>query len=221
MSRPHEDREKHTPVDHRPGGEPLFFASGTWCAIDVAHAKTDRSQAAISSYETLIEQARTTSAKARSSAVFSSDNGRRVVAIIELGGHEGFRHLETAWNDHHRYAEHRVKDESSVLELYRVLEGAGGVSIDPDSHTKYAIDRVAHEPARADALTTAISGQAGFLGVIVFGKDDDTRSIILYWFETREALESARTSEAVQRVLGPLGETGESFFLAHLVKTFE
>ena len=42
MTRPHEDLERHTPTDHRPGGVPVTFAPGTWCAIDIAHVKADR-----------------------------------------------------------------------------------------------------------------------------------------------------------------------------------
>ena len=58
MARPHEDLERHTPVDHHPGGPPIEFAVGAWCAIVIAHVKAERVEAALSSYETLIEKAR-------------------------------------------------------------------------------------------------------------------------------------------------------------------
>src|ERR1700681_818925 len=105
MPRPHEDLERHTPTDHRPGGPPIGFAQGAWVAIDVAHVKADRVGAGISAYETLIEKARKSSMKARSAVVLRSVNNRRVIALVEIEGHEAFRHLKSAWDDHHLKAE--------------------------------------------------------------------------------------------------------------------
>jgi len=53
----------HTPPI-TPGGVPVTFAPGTWCAIDVAHVKADRVNAGISAYETFVEKARTSTVKA-------------------------------------------------------------------------------------------------------------------------------------------------------------
>ena len=102
MPRPHEDLERHTPTDHRPGGVPIGFPQGVWVAIDVAHVKADRVGAGISAYETLIEKARKSSSmKARSAVVLRSANNRRLIALVEIEGHEAFRHLKSAWDDHH------------------------------------------------------------------------------------------------------------------------
>ena len=58
MTRPHEDIQHHTAVDHREGGPPIRFPANAWCAIDMLHTKTERAPAAVSAYETLIELAR-------------------------------------------------------------------------------------------------------------------------------------------------------------------
>jgi hypothetical protein len=39
MSRPHEDRQGHTLVDHRLGGLPMTFPNGSWLAIGVGRVK--------------------------------------------------------------------------------------------------------------------------------------------------------------------------------------
>lgn len=167
--RPHEDLERHTPVDHRPGGVPITFAPGAWCAIDVVHMKAERVDAGIAAYETLIEKARKASLGVRVAAVLRSVNHRRVIALVELEGHEAFRQLQSSWDDHHLVAARRDVAESSTLGLYRVAASSGDASIDPESKDAYVF-----------ALQAAPPQAHGYRGLLVFGSDAGDHSAILY-----------------------------------------
>jgi hypothetical protein len=190
MTRPHEDLERHTFVDHRPGGVPVSFAPGSWCAIDVVHTKAERVGAGISAYETLIEKARTASLGVRVAAVLRSVNDRRVIVLVGIEGHEAFGHLRSAWDDHHLVAERRDVAESSALGLYRVATNSGDASIDPATKDAYAFARV----ARGAQLTNALAR-----GALVFESDGDESSIIIYRFGHAEGLDG-ETMMAVRPV---------------------
>jgi hypothetical protein len=220
MMRPHEDLERHTPTDHRPGGVPVTFAPGTWCAIDVVHVKADRVDAGISAYETLIEKARTSTVKAHGAAILRSVNNRRVIALVGINGHDAFRHLKTAWDDHHLSAERHTVAESSALALYQVAASGGHAAIDPTSHDSYAFEHVARDPAHVRALIAAIGTAEGFRGLLVFGTDDTSASVVVYRFEHALQVDAFRQSAAAQQILGPVGDMGESASPVHPVKTF-
>jgi hypothetical protein len=220
MPRPHEDLERHTLTDHRPGGPAVAFAPGAWCAINVAHVKADRVGAGISTYETLIEKARTSTAKARAAVVLRSVNNRRVIALIAINGHEAFRHLKSAWDDHHLNAERHAVAESSSLALYQLAVSAGDASFDPASKDAYAFEHVAREPERVGALIAAIGAAQGFRGTLVFGSDDASASAIVYRFEHSGEVDAFRESAAARQVLGPVGASGESISAVHPVRTF-
>jgi threonine synthase len=220
MPRPHEDLERHTAVDHRPGGLPIEFAKGSWFAIDVVNVKAERVDAGISSYETLIEKARTSSAKAGNAIVFRSDNKRRVVALVQVDGHDAFRHLKAAWDDHHLNAEHHAVAESSALALYQLAATAGDASIDPTAKDAYALEHVAVDPAHAAGVTAALSAAKGFRGVLLFGTADATATALVYRFERAEDLDAFRATPAASNVLGKPGAPGESFHFLRVEKTF-
>jgi hypothetical protein len=220
MPRPHEDLERHTAVDHRTGGELITFSPGAWCAIDVAHVAAGRVDAAISTYETLIEKARTSSAKAHQAAVLRSVNGRRVVAMLALDGHEGFRHVKAAWDDHHLVAEKHAVSESHSLALYRLAASAGNAFIDPATKDSYTFEHVARDPGRLQGLVAPISAAPGFLGVLIFGTDDATASVVVSRFEHAAEIGTFRATSAAVDILGPAGAAGESAFAFHPVKTF-
>jgi hypothetical protein len=220
MTRPHEDLERHTPTDHRPGGVPITFAPGTWCAIDVAHVKADRVNAGISAYETLIEKARTSAVKAHGAAILRSVNNRRVIALIGINGHDAFRHLKTAWDDHHLSAERHAVAESSTLALYQVAASGGQATIDPASKDSYAFEHVARDPNHVRALIAATGAVQGFRGLLVFGTDDATASAVVYRFEHAAQLDAFRQSAAAQQILGMVGDMGETASPVHPVKTF-
>lgn len=180
MTRPHEDLQRHTPVDHRPGGPPIQLPVHTWCAIDIVHVKSDRVDAGLSAYETLIEQARRTPAmKAKSAAILRSADRRRVFVLVEVGGHDGFAHLRSAWDDHHLQAEHRTVAESSTLALYRVISATGECALDPQSKDVYAV-------------ATAQTAAEGFRGALLFASDDATKSFAIYRFEHAAQIEGLR-----------------------------
>ena len=193
MTRPHEDIQHHTAVDHKPGGPAVRFAPNGWCAIDVVHVKSDRVDAGISSYETLIEKARTSSAKAGVSAVLRSLDNRRVIVLVGLGGHDGFRHLKSAWDDHHLRAEKHTVAESSTLAFYQVTYAIGEVGLDPQAKNVYAVEHIAVDPDKAKAIAQTTAQAAGFQGALVFGSDDQTSSVLIYQFEHPSEFEVIRT----------------------------
>jgi hypothetical protein len=217
MARPHEDRERHTSVDHRPGGLPVAFARGAWCAIDIVHVTAERAGAAISTYETLIEQAQTSAAKARAAVVLRSANHRRVIAIVGLEGHGGFAHLASAWDAHHLYAEHHAVAESVALALYQVKEVAGDVLLDAASHEAYAFERTAADAVQVATLIEPLKSAAGFRGALVFG-GDTTGTAIVYWFEHAAQIDAFRAGATAQKVLG---SAGDAEFAVYPVKTFD
>jgi hypothetical protein len=220
MTRPHEDLERHTPTDHRPGGVPVTFAPGTWCAIDVAHVRADRVGAGVSAYETLIEKARTSAVKAHSAAILRSVNDRRVIALVSINGHDAFRHLKTAWDDHHLSAERHTVAESSALALYQVAASGGHATIDQASKDSYGFEHVARDPNRVRALIAAIGAADGFRGLLVFGTDDASASVVVYRFEHAAQIDAFRQSAAAQQILGPVGDMGQTVSPVHPVKTF-
>jgi hypothetical protein len=208
----------HTPVDHRPGGLPAFFARGAWCAIDIVHVSAERADAAVSSYETLIEQAQKSAAKAQVAAVLCSANHRRVIAIVGLEGHGAFAHLTSAWDAHHLLAEHHAVAESVALALYQVKAVAGELPIDPGSHDIYAFERTAADPAQVATLIEPLTATSGFLGAVVFG-GDTSGAAILYRFQHAVDIDAFRAGAAARKVLGT-NSTGDTEFTVHPVKTF-
>jgi hypothetical protein len=218
-SRPHEDRERHTSVDHRPGGLPITFAPGAWCAIDIVHVKAERADAAISAYETLIEKAETSGAKAQMATVLRSANHRRVIAIVGLEGHGGFAHLASAWDAHHLYAEHHAVAESVSLALYQVKESAGEASIDPASHDVYAFERTAVDAAQVVTLIEPLTAAAGFRGALVFGADTGGAAIV-YRFQHAAEIDAFRAGAAARKILGAEGSSGDAEFTVHPVRSF-
>ena len=220
MTRPHEDLQRHTPTDHWPGGVPVAFAPGAWCAVDVVHVKADRVGAGISAYETMIEKARAAPPHARTAVVLRSVNDRRVIVLVAIDGHVAFRHLQTAWDDHHLNAERHAVAESSALALYRLIASAGTPSFDPDTSDAYAFERVVRAPDRIRALIPVIAAAQGYRGVVVFGSDDASTSAVAYRFAHAADFEAFRASAAARQVLGPTGTSGESVAAVHPVRTF-
>jgi hypothetical protein len=207
MTRPHEDLQRHTPADHRQGGVAVTFAPGAWCAIDVVHTKAERVDAGISAYETLIEQARKQPLGVRVAAVLRSVNDRRVIALVDLEGHEAFRHLTSSWDDHHLVQQKRDVAESSTLALYRLAASSGDASIDPLSKDTYAFEEIARGSQPASALATAAEQAHGFRGVLVFESDGGDRLAVIYRFGHPADLAALRAD-------------GDAIAAVHPVRTF-
>ncbi len=219
MSRPHEDRERHTLVDHRPGGVPVTFRLGSWLAIGTARVKAERNDACVAAYETLAEEARTSNVHAGPAAVFASVNGRRVVTMVGVRGHDGFHHLTAAWDDHHRNAEHRVIAESVSFALYNVAATIDAADIDSASHDVYTYECVGRPVSRVCDLFSSLGAAPDFRGATVCHDDGDTATVILSRFAHVAAYNVFRTSREAVNVLGSLGEPGEAVFTVHPHKT--
>jgi hypothetical protein len=183
MTRPHEDRERHTAVDHKPGGPVVEFAPNAWCAIDVVRVKPERADAALASYETLVEKAYASSAKPGASVILHSLDNHRVVVLVTVGGHDAFAHLQSAWDAHHLHAERHDVAETSTLGLYRLVAQLGSVVFDPQAKNVFAVEHVGVDVEKARALAQTTAEATGFRGALVFGNDDANASVLVYQFE--------------------------------------
>ncbi|HMD01465.1 MAG TPA: hypothetical protein VKG44_00745, partial [Candidatus Baltobacteraceae bacterium] len=220
MPRPHEDLQRHTATDHRAGGPTIAFPAASWCAIEVAYVVAERAPAGVASYETLIEKARASTPKAHEAAVLRSHNQRRVIALLHLDGHEAFRHLSAAWDDHHVFAERHAVAESRSLALYRLSAALGEPAFDPSSTDAYAFEHILSSVERVRSIGPSLAAVTNFRGASIFGTDDDRASAIVYRFVHAEDIEAFRVAPETQRVLGPIGEPGETFYPVHVVRTF-
>lgn len=199
MTRPHEDLQRHTATDHRPGGPVIAFAAPSWWAIALVSLKEDRGLAGVASYETLVEQARSGAPKAREAIVLLSHNQRRVIAMLHLEGHEAFRHLAAAWDSHHLVAERHDVSESHNLSLYRLTTVTGEAAIDPTSQDAYAFEH--------GSIDAASPVPPSVRGACVFDGDDGRVRAGIYRFESLEQIEAARAP-------------GETFYAVKPVRTF-
>jgi hypothetical protein len=131
----------HTTVDHRAGGDLLTFAAGPdrWMAVAQLHVSSDRTDAAVASLETLIEEF----AQAHDlgpTVVFTSHDGRRVVGLLTLGGHEAYRHLSAAWDQHHLHLERREIGSKRELGLWNIAWVDPNFVLDAGTHQHYTLD---------------------------------------------------------------------------------
>jgi hypothetical protein len=217
MSRPHEDSQRHTHTDHRAGGPAVAFAGASWWAIAVAHLSAERAPAGIAAHETLIEQARASAAKAHEAVVLESVNRRRVIALLHLDGHEAFKHINAAWDDHHLLAQRHAVAESHTVGLYSLALIGGDATVDPVSTDAYAFEHVLLGAQRTRAVVAKIGTAPGFRGAALFGADDDSASAILYRFEHFEEIEAFRAT--ANGILGA-SAPGETFYQIRVVRTF-
>ena len=206
MPRPHEDRRHHTTTDHHAGGPAIVFAPPAWWAIAVVHVTAERADAGIASYETLVEKARTSAARVQQAAILRSHNHRRVIVLLHLDGHEGFRHLCAAWDDHHLVAERHDVAQSASLTLYSLATNLGEAAIDPTSTDAVAFEQFSAGLEGTHAVTSPIAAAAGFRGASTFRSDDDSTSAIIYRFAHVEEIGAFRASETLYPV--------------HVVRTF-
>lgn len=220
MSRPHEDRQRHTLVDHRPGGLPVTFSIGSWLVVGVARVKAERSDACVAAYETLVEKARTSNVRAGSAVILGSHNGRRVVTMVGVSGHDGFRHLAAAWDDHHRFAQHRAIAESVSLALYEVAASAGDTVLDPASHDTFVYEQFERPVPRIVDLYASSDAIPEFRGAVILRGDDGQSTIVISRFVNGESYAAFRTSRAAANAIGSEDETGTTSFSVHPTRTF-
>jgi hypothetical protein len=220
LSRPHEDRERHTLVDHRPGGTPVTFPKGTWVVVGVARVKAERNDALVSAYETLVEKARSSNVHAGSAAVLSSQNGRRVVTMVAVRGHEGFRELAAAWDDHHRNEQHRAIGEPVSLGLYEVVDAIAAADIDPASHDAFVYEHFDRLVPKVAALFASTGNLETFRGATILNRDDGAATVVLTRFANAAAYEGFRASRDATNALGSTDQSGTTSFPVHAVRTF-
>jgi hypothetical protein len=220
MTRPHEDRERHTLVDHRRGGRAITFPTGSWLAVGVARVKAERSDACVAAYESLIEKAQTSNAHADRAVVFTSQNRRRVVTLVGVRGHDEFRHIAAAWDDHHRFAQHRAIAESVSLGLFDLAESVATTDVDPDSHDAWVYEQFAHVMHDVTGLFAAMSDPANFRGAMMLRGDDERATIILSRFAHIAAYEAFRGSRGAVDALGASDQSGTTAFQVHATRTF-
>jgi hypothetical protein len=182
MSRPHEDRENHTLVDHRGGGSAVAFATGGWVAIGVARVRADRNDACVSAYETLVEKALASNVHGDPAIVFASQNERRVVVMVGVPGHDAFAHLSAAWDDHHRNAQHRVISESVSFALYKIVAHTGIADVDPAASDAYEYERVDRPVPHVDELFSALEASLDFRGATVLYDEAASATVIVSRF---------------------------------------
>jgi hypothetical protein len=183
-------------TDHHSGGPVIPFTAPSWWAIAVVDVKEDRGPAGVASYETLVEKARAGAAKVREAAILLSHNQRRVIAMLHLDGHEAFRHLVAAWDDHHLVAERRDVAESLNLGLYRLTTVTGEAAIDPTSHDAYAFEH--------GSVDVASGVPPGVRGTGIFDADDGRARAIIYRAEHIEQIEAGRTPEQTFYAVKPV-----------------
>jgi len=221
MSRPHEDRERHTLVDHRSGGDPVTFAPGSWLVLGVAHVKADRADACVAAYETLLEKAATSKTHAHPAAVLVSKNQRRVVTFAGVAGHDGFKAIAAAWDDHHREAQHRAIAESVSLGLFAVSASIADAALDPASHDAFDYEQFLHPIPAAASLFSETTAPETFRGALLLNGDDGRTTAIVSRFSRAEAYADFRADRRTTAALGAPGETETRSFPVHVVRTFD
>ncbi|HLY01139.1 MAG TPA: hypothetical protein VKR56_01435 [Candidatus Cybelea sp.] len=199
MTRPHEDIQRHTITDHRPGGPVIAFAAPSWWAIALVNLTAERAAAGVASYETLVEKARSGAPKVREAAILLSHDQRRVIAILHVEGHEAFGHLVAAWDDHHLVAERHDIAESHNLALYRLATVTGEAAIDPTSQDAYAFERTSSD------VESSVS--PGVRAACMFDADDGHVRAAIYRSENFEQLTAPRAPD-------------ETFYEIRPVRTF-
>ena len=194
---------------------------GSWVTVGIARVQAERTDACVAAYETLIEKARTSNVHAGPAAVFASDNGRRVVLMVGVRGHDGFRHLASAWDDHHRSEQHRVIAESVSFALYEVAANVGASEIDPDSHDAYVFEHVERPVSRLSDLFSSLDAAVEFRGATLLHDDAGSATIVLSRFAHVAAFDAFRAGRDAVNVLGAPGAAGDTSFPIRVRKTIE
>jgi hypothetical protein len=220
LPRPHEDRQRHTLVDHRPGGLPVAFPNASWLAIGVGRVKAERSDACVSAYETLVEKAQTSNVHAASALLLTSHNGRRIVTLVGVHGHDDFRHLAAAWDDHHRFAQHRAVAESMSLDLYEVAASVGDALVDPASHDWFVYEQFERPVPRIVDAFASSDASPEFRGAMILRGDDGRSTVVISRFVNGESYEAFRTGRTAANALGSEDQTGTTSFPVHATRTF-
>ena len=101
-----------------------------------------------------------------------------------------------------------------------MIHAAGDAHIDSASPDRYDFERVSQPASHVAKLLTPLAAAPGFRGVLVFGSDDGTSSVVVYRFEHEADFDAFRESTPALASLGPVGATGGVRFAVHPIKTF-
>ncbi|MGB8267358.1 MAG: hypothetical protein WCE44_13585 [Candidatus Velthaea sp.] len=167
----------HTNVDHRQRGPDVEILAGkTWIAIAEFTARPDRQEAVISAVETRIELFRQKHHVAPSFLIASRD-GHRVIAFLGVSGHDEFRELQSAWDQHEQHLARTDKAEASKLVLCHCTATSGDPTFSVGSTDVLTFDAFESEikPA-ADALADT---NDEILGTALLRDDTSTHSFFL------------------------------------------
>jgi hypothetical protein len=130
----------HTTVDHRPDGAPLSFVAGPdeWVAVASLHVPSERVDAAVGAIETLIEEFKQKH-PVNGAAVLQRHDDRRVVAFVQIDGHETYAHLLSAWDQHHLHLERREFVEQRDIALWNVVRTTDDFVLDPAAQETFLL----------------------------------------------------------------------------------
>jgi hypothetical protein len=189
--------------------------------VGVARVKAERSDACVAAYESLIEKAQTSNVHAGPAVAFTAHNQRRVVTMVGVRGHDEFRHLAAAWDDHHRFEQHRAIAESVSLGLYEVAASIAAAGIDPASHDAYGFEQLERSVPNAGSLLASLDAGTEFSGALMLQGDLGRTTILLTRFAHVAAYEAFRASRSAVNALGAADASGTSSFPVHATRTFE
>ena len=189
--------------------------------LGVARVKAERSDACVAAYESLVEKAQTSNVHAGPAAIFTSHNGRRVVTMVGVRGHDGFRHLAAAWDDHHRFEQHRAIAESVSLGLYEVVGSIATADVDPVSHDAFVYEQFDRPVPNVTELFASIDAAAEFHGATILHGDDGRATVILSRFAHLAGYEAFRTSRGAANALGATDESATTSFQVAPARTFQ
>jgi hypothetical protein len=188
--------------------------------LGVARVKAERSDACVAAYESLVEKTRTSNVHAGPAVVFSSHDRRRVLTLVGVRGHDGFRQLAAAWDDHHRFEQHRAIAESVSLGLFEVAASVAAADVDSASHDVFVYEQVERPVADVAGLFASAGASPDILGATILHGDDDRTAVILARFAHLDAYEAFRAGRGAANVLGPADGFGSTSFQVKPTRTF-
>jgi hypothetical protein len=167
----------HTDVDHRSAGPDVDIAEAKgWVAVAEFGVKPDRQQAEISALETRVELFRR-ERHIGASFVIASRDKHRVGAFLWLGGHDAFRSLESAWDQHALHLARTDKAESSKLFLCTCKSTTGNPTFEVEGSDVVTFDALA--PAATEAAVAEAARETTVLGTALLGDDTSEHFFLL------------------------------------------
>ncbi len=167
----------HTDVDHKSGGPDVELADAKgWVAVAEFDVKPDRQQAEISALETRIELFRH-ERHVGPSFVFASRDKHRVGAFLWLGGHDAFRSLQSAWDQHAQHLARTDKAESGKLFLCTCRSTTGNPTFEVEGSDVVTFDALA--PAAVEAAVADAARETTVLGTALLADDTSEHFFLL------------------------------------------